>query len=187
MPSPSPITARRERAGTRSFRAFIAGGILLLFLGGPAAAENTPARRWLAPVGRQLGAPLLRFAAGDTIEIVARRLAPPPLIPSYSMTTPQYHRSIAFSVLSHPRTYERPRLARVIFGADQMAGTGAALAGLGLVGGICDDRTAGCLVGAGAILGALWGGTMGADEPGIRLGVDPGSYGNPRREVRLTE
>jgi hypothetical protein len=134
----------------------------------------------------RLSTPLLRFAAGDTVEIVAHRYTP--LSPRWSLPSPsyltyrtaptrQYCRAVAFTALTRPRTYERPRLIRAIYGADQVAGTAAALGGLGLVGGLWREKTAGYLMGAGAVLGALWGGTLGADNPGLRIGIDPGPPG----------
>jgi hypothetical protein len=59
-------------------------------------------------------------------------------------------------------------------GADLGAGTASALGGLGLVSGVWGEKTTGYLMGAGAILGAIWGGTAGADNSGFRMrvGVD---------------
>jgi hypothetical protein len=131
-----------------------------------------------APVGTVLGAPLHRMVLADTIEIVARRSAPaalppaPLLSPLPPAADRTYLRALAFSRATRPRTYERSRFARVVFGADRMAAAGAALGGLGLVSGLCGEKTAGYLMGGGAILGALWGGTVGADSPELRFGIE---------------
>jgi hypothetical protein len=62
----------------------------------------------------------------------------------------------------------------VAFGADRGAGTAASLAGLGLVTGLWQEKTAGWLIGAGAVLGAIWGGIAGAEDPGLRIRVQAG-------------
>jgi hypothetical protein len=196
MPSPLPIGHDRGDA-TGAMRQFlgISGvvGILLLLIGNHVGAETPPARYLLAPIGKQIGVPLLHFALGDTVEIVAHRR--PSLGSHWSPATSvnlmapklQYQRSLAFFSLTHVRTYERSRLARTIYGADQFAGTAAALGGLGLIGGVWDGKTAGYFMGAGAVLGALWGGTLGADNPRIRIGVDQGPLGPEigRRSPRI--
>ena len=85
---------------------------------------------------------------------------------------PKYQGSLLLTTMLRPRTYERTRVARIIYGADRMAGTTAALSGIGMVSGLWGEKTAGYLMGAGAVLGALWGGTLGANDPGIRIGID---------------
>jgi hypothetical protein len=181
---PFPASLRPAR---RKPRFPVIPGVLWLVL---LVAGLQAARAGAAPVsripwiGRELGLTQVRFAMRDTIEIVAHRYRPlmrpwpsPPLSYLAAAPAPQYYRSLAFSALTHRRTYERPRIARAICGAGQLTGTAAAVGGLGLVGGLWGDKTAAYLMGAGAVLGTLWGGTLGAETPGIRIGVDPGPLG----------
>jgi hypothetical protein len=142
-----------------------------------------------APIGRVLGAPLYRFVFADTIEIIGRRPASAvrfstlPAAPLQPLPDPKYQPGLLLTTITRPHTYERSPFARVVFGADRMAGTAAALGGIGLVGGLWGERTAGYLMGAGAVLGALWGGTLGANDPGLRIGVEaePRTWERERR------
>jgi hypothetical protein len=180
----SPLVGNRPGSGrmccSRPGISIVLG--LLLVMSGRVLADTESARLY-TPLGVALGRPTLRFTVADTIEIVAHRNGPPrPLAMSAlgaipSTPTMQERRQRAFSFMTHVRTFERPRFSRAIVGAGQLAGTASALSGLGLVGGLWGDKTAGYLMGAGAVLGALWGATLGADAPGIRLGVDPGPAG----------
>ena len=126
------------------------------------------------------GADARRFALADTIEIVARR----ELLPRDRSDLARYpflmhpdfraRRPVSVAVLLRPRTIELTRFSCLIHGADLGAGTASALGGLGLVSGVWGDKTAGYFIGAGAILGAIWGGTAGANDSGFRMrvGVD---------------
>ncbi len=129
------------------------------------------------------------FQRGDTIEIVARR----GLIPGFRMSRtgsrvlphPDFAspRPVSVALLMRPRTMELSRFACAIYGADQAAGTAAALGGAGLVAGVWGEKTTGYLMGAGAILGAIWGGTAGAGDSKFRIRVEAGP---PRTELDPT-
>jgi len=155
--------------------------MLLLLPAGPSTvrAQDTSPRLRTAPIGLPPAWSLPPYAEGDTIEIVAHRLRPLlhrplPSLSNYLKTpTPLRDRARAFFVMTHPRTYERPLLERAIFGADRLGGSAAALGGLGLVGGLWKDKTVWYMMGAGSLAGALWGSTLGADNPGIRIGIEP--------------
>lgn len=170
------------------------GGIALAD-SGPGDVRVPSPQMLYAPLGKVLGAPLYRFTLADTIEIVARRWTPIALVPDLPRpwlgATPEskYQPALLLRTMTRPRTYERTRFARVILGADRLAGSAAALGGLGLVGGLWGERTAGYLMGAGAVLGALWGGTIGADDPGLRIGVqtEPRTLPLERRSQRITD
>jgi hypothetical protein len=166
---------------------------ILCLLPGPSVRAASASHSGPATAG---AADSLRFAAGDTIEIVARRFRP--LSPTWSLPLPGYlttprpapdyrRHTLAFTALTRPRIYERPRAIRALYGADQVAGTAAALGGLGMVGGLWGEKTAAYMMGAGAILGALWGGTIGADDPRLRFGLDARAYGpgSERRSERI--
>jgi hypothetical protein len=190
MPTPCPVgivrrgptPAQQQSPGIRG----VAGALLLAtcLVACPHARAESPLAPSGSPTARELDGPLLRLAAGDTVEIVARRYAR--LSPDWSLPLPSYltdptpqaptprsRRSLVFTALTRARTYQRPRYVRAIYGADRFAGTAAAVGGLGLLGGVWGGKTAGYFMGAGAVLGALWGGTLGADTPGIRIGVEP--------------
>jgi hypothetical protein len=129
------------------------------------------------PIGRVLGASTNHFAFADTIEIVGRRISPLPS-PGSNLSgsiqperDPQYRGSLLLTSMLRPHLYVRTRAERVIYGADRLAGASAAIGGLGMVGGLWGEKPAGYLMGAGAILGALWGGTIGSNDPGLRVGV----------------
>jgi hypothetical protein len=127
-------------------------------------------------IGQPLELPVRGVAVWDTVQIVAYR----PRLFRLNRSTSQgartdsaaAERSLAFSAMSHFQTHERPRISRVVFGAGQMAGRAGALSGVGLVGGLWGEKTAGYLIGAGAVLGAILGGTVGADDPSISIGID---------------
>lgn len=132
------------------------------------------------PALRELGRNLHGFAPGDTIEIVARRrLLPPGLSSVAGSRLPEHaplgvQRPVPTSLFLRPRQVEMSRFACLIYGADMGAGTASALGGIGLVSGLCGEKTAGYLIGAGAVLGALWGGTAGADDPRFRIRIGAG-------------
>lgn len=141
------------------------------------AAPTSPWRPRPLLVGKELRLPVLRESQWDTIQIVARRrvgglrIAAAP--PDTSASAPH----LVFRTMSRFTPYERPRFARVVLGADRMAGTAAALSGIGLLGGLWGEETAATMIGAGAILGAIWGGTLGADDPALRIGFDTSVLG----------
>jgi hypothetical protein len=183
---------RLARSGLLAAGLWLAG---LLPLSGPCpcvAGGFPPELFRPAGPGREIGRPDLTFASGDTIEIVGHRLdllgrtwklPPPAYLQEPLLPGP---RPLASFILAHPRTFEQPHYARVILGAGRFAGGAAALSGFGLVGGLWGQKTAGTILGAGAILGALWGGTWGSENSSIRIGVEPGSYppGSERRSPR---
>ena len=165
----------------------------VLWTAGTGSAQVRAESPSYAPIGRVLGEPLHRFALTDTLEIIGRR-GTPPANWAASLTgspvpasEPALHGSLLRTAMLRPRIYERSRAARVIYGADRMAGASAALGGLGLVSGLCSERTAGYLIGAGAVLGALWGGTLGSDNASIRIGIEaePRRYEIERRAVEV--
>jgi hypothetical protein len=125
-----------------------------------------------------IGADSVRFVSGDTIEIVARRgrLSLDRSMLSYlRYSDVPVRRPVPVSLLMRPRTIELSRFASVIYGADLGAGTASTLGGLGLVTGMWGGKTTGYLMGAGALLGAIWGGTSKPAGSGIRIraAVDP--------------
>lgn len=148
------------------------------------------ASRWTAPAAGRWQDP---FAVGDTVEIVARRVPllgcgglcyAPAKDPLAALRTSTVHPSFAAGLdgrksppavpllaMPPPSTVESSRFSRLVLGADLGAGTVSSLAGLGLVTGVWGEKTAGYLMGAGAILGALWGGTIGADNSALRVRV----------------
>jgi hypothetical protein len=134
----------------------------------------------LVPATTEIGGDSSQFVQGDTIEIVARR----ELLPRERSDLSRYRflahpdfrarHPVPVSLLLRPRTIELSRFSCAMHGADLGAGTASALGGLGLVSGVWGEKTTGYLMGAGAILGAIWGGTAGADNSGFRMrvGVD---------------
>ncbi len=165
---------------------------LLLF---PAAAPGESGADLLRrPAARELGRNLYDFAPGDTIEIVARReLRPGPArigaaVPA-TFTTTELRRPVSPERLLQPRTVALSRFACAIYGADLGAGAASALGGLGLVSGLMGEKSAAWLMGVGAVAGALWGGTAGANDSGFRIRVeapDP-DRGADRRSRRIDE
>jgi len=160
----------------------------LLLLAGTRAGATAPADLARPGIfGREIGIglPTRSFESADTIEIVALRAGP--RIPRLGLASPAngtlppsgFHRGVAFFAMTHVRTMERPRLARAILGAGTGAGAAGSLNGIGLVSGLWKDRTARYLMGAGTILGAIWGGTLGSDNSMIRIGVDERSQPAP--------
>ncbi len=139
-----------------------------------------------------LGRPLHAVTIRDTLEIVARRrvtwlstTALAALACSTDGANPQ--RSFLLATMLRPRFRERTPFARVVMGADRLAAAGGAIGGLGMVGGLWGEKTTGILMGAGAVLGAVWGGTLGADDPDLRLGIEaePRHLGMERRSPGL--
>jgi hypothetical protein len=170
--------------------------LLLCVSAGQPRAE--PARRIGWPVAShrmRLGAAGWRdpLIVGDTLEIVARRTLPlgcdgwsfaPPKDPLAALRTCTVHdplaqrlgeqvRPAAVSLLAAPRpsTAEPTRFSRLVLGADLGAGMASSVAGAGLVTGLWGEKTAGYLMGAGAVLGALWGETIGSDNSALRIRV----------------
>lgn len=129
------------------------------------------------------------FQMSDTIEVVARRGLVAGFRISRTGSRVLGHpdlaspRPVSVALLMKPRTMELSRFACAIYGADQAAGTAAALGGAGLVAGVWGEKTTGYLMGAGAILGAIWGGTAGADDSRFRIRVEAGP---PRTESEST-
>jgi hypothetical protein len=68
-----------------------------------------------------------------------------------------------------PKEVDLSRFACTMYGADRGAYLALGLGYLGSLSGVWDDRTALVLMGAGAALGAIWGGTAGADDPAFRI------------------
>lgn len=136
-----------------------------------------------------IGTQTPRLALADTIEIVARRpglsLQPPArsaFLPYPALLAP---RPVPVEVLLRPNTIRISRFACALYGADRGAGTAAALSGLGLVTGALDGKKAGYLMGAGAILGALWGGTAGAEDPRFRFRIEAAPATDGERRERI--
>lgn len=159
----------------------IAGLFAIVLLCAGAEASRAQIRQGmvpLVPATTEIGSDSSRFVLGDTIEIVARRELAPRYRPDLSRYPFLVHSDlrvrhpVPVSVLLRRRTSEPSRLSCAIHGADLGAGTTSALGGLGLVSGVWGEKTTGYLMGAGAILGAIWGGTAGADNPGFRMRVD---------------
>jgi hypothetical protein len=127
------------------------------------------------PAGTEIGRGPNQFVLGDTIEIVARRdpfvgrLSDPSRYPFLAYTDLRARRPVPISLLLRTKPVERSRFASVIYGADLGAGTASSLGGVGLVTGLWGEKTTGYLMGAGAILGAIWGGTAGANDSGLRI------------------
>lgn len=167
---------------------------------GPLRAESARRIAWpIASHGMRLGAIALRnpFVVGDTLEIVARRTPPlgsgisyggPARDPLAALRTGAVDDPLAtrpatearpstLSLLARPRPIfvEPTKFSRLVLGADLGAGMVSSVAGAGLVTGLWGEKTAGYLMGAGAVLGALWGGTIGSDNSAlrIRVGGDP--------------
>lgn len=134
----------------------------------------------------------VRHAVRDTIEIVARRglyfpldriggIAPPDLRPTeqsilsrrpyVAYSDFRVRRPVPVSLVLKPRVIELSRFSCALYGADLGAGAASTLGGIGLVSGLCKERTAGYLMGAGALLGAIWGGTAGAEDSRFRIRV----------------
>ena len=184
MRSPEPI---RLAAGRRSpwigRVSGIAGVLAIVLLCAGADVLLAQVRREMVPLGKattEIRSDSSRFVLGDTIEIVARR----ELLPCARSDLSRYsflahpdlrarHR-IPVSLLLQTRTIELSRFSCAIHGADLGATTASAFGGLGLVSGVWGGKTTGYLMGAGAILGAILGGTAGADNSGFRMrvGVD---------------
>ena len=81
------------------------------------------------------------------------------------------------------------RASCALQGAGLGTGTASSLAGLGLVTGLWGQKTAGYLMGAGAVLGALWGGTIGSESSAlrIRVGLDDSQWRWDRYNSRRDE
>ncbi len=182
---PFPGCPRRRSCGRVLSAGLLTGVLLLLILPLAVQAESGFGRPVQIPLRAQLGCNPTVFSLGDTLEIVARRrflLSAGKTVPLGLLTAAPdtaLRRSHALQMMLQPSVHERSAIGRVVFGAGKLAGTGAALGGAGMVCGLWGEKTAGCLMGAGAVLGALWGGTIGSDNPGLRFGVevewDPGT------------
>jgi len=179
--------------------------VVILFLGASAGKPRAePARvirlsaasLWAVPV---TGRGSERFIVGDTVEIVARRtpllgylgVFAPTKDPLAALRARTVHHhfpasldfkgrpAVPLSAMLRPRTVELSRFSCLVHGADLGAGTASSLAGLGLVTGVMGQKSAGYLLGASAILGALWGGTIGANDPNFRVRVGMDDPGGP--------
>ena len=193
-PTGQPYVRRAERSARMRRRTGLAGLLALICFGlcaGPARAELRADPSPSIPATRELGRDPYRFASGDTVDVVARRgisSGRPSALSRYQYALrpdSRYRRPVPVSLLLRPKTIELSRFACAIYGADLGAGTASALGGVGLVSGLWGEKTTGYLMGAGAILGALWGGTAGASEDRfrIRIGVDPADPGAGQRPL----
>jgi hypothetical protein len=166
----------------------LAAVLLCTSVGGP-RAQAPPLPAPIASDTAGIGSDSVRFVSGDTIEIVARRArlsldrAVLSRYPYLRYSDVPVRRPVPVSLLMRPRTIELSRFASVIYGADLGAGTASSLGGLGLVTGMWGGKTTGYLMGAGAILGAIWGGTAKSNDSGfrIRAAVDPTDPAESRR------
>jgi len=126
-----------------------------------------------------------QFVSGDTVEIVARRvylsLDRPGLsrYPFRTYTDFRARRPVPLSVLMQPKSIEPTRFARVIYGADLGASAASSLGGVGMVAGLWGGRTAGYLMGAGAVLGAIFGRNAAANEYGLRIRAEADGGSSP--------
>jgi hypothetical protein len=170
--------------------------LLLLVCAGPLRAEPTRRIGWPVASHRMRlgGAPWRNpLVVSDTLEIVARRTLPlgcdglsfaPAKDPLAALRTSTVHDPLAqrldeqmrpdeVFLLATPRpsTTEPTRFSRLVLGADLGAGMVSSVAGAGLVTGLWGEKTAGYLMGAGAVLGALWGETIGSDNSALRIRV----------------
>jgi hypothetical protein len=185
MRSLGPIRLASRRRFPRMMRIAGIGGIFAIAL--LCAYADAPRARTLEgmfpliPATRGIGRDSSLFVSGDTIEIVARR----DRLSGYRLGLSRYRfrafpdfrvrRPVPLSLVLRPKPIELSRFSCAIHGADLGAGTASTLGGLGLFAGLWGEKTTGYLMGAGAILGALWGGTAGADDSRfrIRVGADP--------------
>ena len=71
-----------------------------------------------------------------------------------------------------PRTMELSRFGCAMYGADLGAATALNLGGLGSLLGWWSEETAFYMMGAGAALGAIWGGTLGNENSKFRIRID---------------
>lgn len=192
MRSLGPIHPRfRGRVPLSRRVSILAGACALALFGaiaGPSPAEllppTAPSRPALSATSTA-GSDSSRFASGDTVEIVAHRYRlsldqsdlsrlPFQLKPDF-----RFRRPVPISRVLRPRPVELTRFSCAIHGADLGAGTASSLGGLGLVTGLWGEKTTGYLMGAGAILGAIWGGTAGANDSRFRVRVGGDTSGPP--------
>ena len=174
-----PIRVALRRRSPRMERAPGVAGIFAIVLlcagAGVPGAQVRPGMVPLVPATDGIAGDSSRFVVADTIEIVARR----ELLPSGRSDLSRYSflahsdlrapHPVPVSLLLRPRTIELSRFSCAIHGADLGASSASALGGLGLVSGVWGEKTTGYLMGAGAILGAIWGGTTGANGSGFRM------------------
>jgi hypothetical protein len=78
---------------------------------------------------------------------------------------------VPYALPSRPRLVEATRYESTILWADRGAFAGLAAGFLGEWLGLFDEEAALAVIGAGAAIGALWGGTAGYDDPGFRIRV----------------
>jgi hypothetical protein len=166
------------------------------------------ASRWTEPLAGRWSD---RFGVGDTVEIVARRI--PPLgwsglsfatarDPLAALKTGTAHHpsaarldgptplaEVPLLAVPRPTTVEPSAFSRLVPGADLGAGAVSSVAGVGLVTGLWGQKTAGYLMGAGVVLGALWGGTIGSESSAlrIRVGLDDSQWRWDRYDSRRDE
>ncbi len=74
-------------------------------------------------------------------------------------------------LLPPPATVRLSRFGTAAYGADRGANAGLWLGGLGHILGLWSEEDALRMTAAGAVLGALWGGTAGAADDGFRIRV----------------
>jgi hypothetical protein len=90
-----------------------------------------------------------------------------------SLTYPTFPTSFRHSMW---KEVEVNRFEAGLMGADRGAFAGAALGFLGTQTGVMSDRTSWLLMGAGAALGALWGGLQPAEERRFHIRVEPARW-----------
>ena len=150
---------------------------VFLVLGGPVVLHGQE-RAETAPSASQPPAPPSEVVLADTIWVVAR--AAPwdgcrfTLLSLRPASRGFDSEPLLSPYLSGPRlqTVRLSRFACTAYGADRGANAGLFLGGLGNLTGLWDEKTAFYLMGAGAALGALWGGSAGAEDPAFRVRVE---------------
>jgi hypothetical protein len=161
-------------------RRTLAVGLVLALaaVGAPAAlrAEGDPGSAPPAAVASPPPVPP-HPASLDTLRVTAR-LAPWNRRPVGLLALPPQGPGSETGPLAAPRlpgprlhTVRLSRFATTAYGADRGANAGLFLGGIGNLIGAWDEKTAFYLMGAGAALGAIWGGTAGADDPAFNVRV----------------
>jgi hypothetical protein len=173
-----PGRERRARAHLLSRSAMSLLFVGVLALASAVGLARTPFVGASTPAFAEVAFPPERCAVADTVEIVAKRerpapapslLAPPPPLLSYNFYRERV--PVPVGVLLRPHTYERTRFACAVQGADLGACLATNVSSLGLVTGLWGEKTAAYMMGAGAVLGAIWGGTTTANRTGISIGA----------------
>jgi hypothetical protein len=108
-----------------------------------------------------------RFAGARGRALLLRRPGLAPDAALLGVTAP----AARAALFPRPVPREASRLRTTLLGADRGAYAGLAAGFLGEWLGVWDERTALAIMGAGAAAGALWGGTLGYEDPGLRIRV----------------